>query len=134
VTGGYGFDGAGKGINGGALLGYNYQPLPWAVVGAEADINAGANGWLGTVRWRVGVPVSSFLVYGTGGLAYGGAYRASFMSPLDLSAVSVGWTAGAGVEYALTPNWSVRGEWLYYDLGQQQVIGNTARLALTYKF
>ena len=32
-----------------------------------------------------------------------------------------GWTAGAGVEYALTNNWSVKAEYLYYDLGKTTV-------------
>jgi len=30
----------------------------------------------------------------------------------------IGWTAGAGIEYALTNNWSVKTEYLYVDLGK----------------
>jgi outer membrane immunogenic protein len=33
------------------------------------------------------------------------------------SVTRVGWTVGAGVEWALTKNWTVRGEYLYVDLG-----------------
>jgi outer membrane immunogenic protein len=29
----------------------------------------------------------------------------------------VGWTAGAGVEQALTPNWTIKAEYLYTGLG-----------------
>ena len=29
----------------------------------------------------------------------------------------LGWTAGAGVEWAFDPRWSVKGEYLRYDLG-----------------
>lgn len=34
-----------------------------------------------------------------------------------------GWTAGAGIEWAFSPQWSVKGEWLYYDLGDKKVGG-----------
>ena len=29
----------------------------------------------------------------------------------------VGWTASGGVEWMFAPNWSVKAEYLYYDLG-----------------
>jgi outer membrane immunogenic protein len=38
------------------------------------------------------------------------------------NATRVGWTAGAGVEYALDRNWSVKAEYLYYDLGRTTVL------------
>jgi outer membrane immunogenic protein len=28
-----------------------------------------------------------------------------------------GWVAGGGVEWAMTPNWMLRGEYLFYSLG-----------------
>ena len=31
----------------------------------------------------------------------------------------MGWTAGAGVEWKLTPVWSVKAEYLYAELGSQ---------------
>jgi outer membrane immunogenic protein len=31
--------------------------------------------------------------------------------------VMTGWTAGGGVEVAVAPNWTVKGEYLYADLG-----------------
>ena len=37
--------------------------------------------------------------------------------------MQVGWVAGAGVEYALADNWSIKGEALAYDLGSRQVSG-----------
>jgi outer membrane immunogenic protein len=33
--------------------------------------------------------------------------------------MSAGWTAGAGVEWKLTPVWSVKAEYLYAELGSQ---------------
>jgi outer membrane immunogenic protein len=29
-----------------------------------------------------------------------------------------GWTAGGGIEWMFLPNWSLKGEALYYDLGR----------------
>jgi outer membrane immunogenic protein len=33
------------------------------------------------------------------------------------STTMVGWTAGGGTEWMFMPNWSVKAEYLYYDLG-----------------
>jgi outer membrane immunogenic protein len=91
--------------------------------------------YLGTVRGRLGwLATPTLLLYGTGGLAYGGvnlntAYIGNdqvfgglgFANPVfGASAYSntrVGWTAGAGVEWMFLPNWSAKVEYLYYDLG-----------------
>jgi outer membrane immunogenic protein len=35
-----------------------------------------------------------------------------------------GWTAGGGVEYALTNNWTAKIEYLYYDLGTTTLIAS----------
>jgi len=55
------------------------------------------------------------LLYATAGLAYGGL-KAEFGSA-DESKTLVGWTAGLGLEYGFTPNWSAKVEYLYMDLG-----------------
>jgi outer membrane immunogenic protein len=95
--------------------------------------------WFGTVRGRVGLTSSdqSLLVYGTGGLAYGKVrqdfgYSGGFLADARLgfagthwsgsasdSETKVGWTAGAGVEWAPAHlnNWSFKVEYLYTDLG-----------------
>ncbi len=124
--------------------------------------------WFGTVRGRIGfVPAERLLIYATGGLAYGEvktniANSSAFSTGLsrlwlgDNSDVRVGWTAGGGAEYAFTSNWTLRGEYLYVDLGtsgttatfqgtdpvQSQIRYNAsresrfsvARAALSYKF
>jgi outer membrane immunogenic protein len=84
--------------------------------------------WLGTVRGRLGfLAAPSFLVYGTGGLAYGKVEATttisediSFGNPTNgsFSDTRTGWTVGGGVEWLFAPNWSVKAEYLYYDLGQ----------------
>ena len=42
----------------------------------------------------------------------GGASFGSFNKTL------AGWTAGGGVEWLISPNWSLKVEYLYYDLGR----------------
>jgi outer membrane immunogenic protein len=90
--------------------------------------------WLGTLRARVGaVPFTPLLIYATGGLAYGQvssqvnfsqtfsagcACGASPTASASASSIQVGWTAGAGVEWMFAPHWSLKGEFLFYDLGQ----------------
>jgi outer membrane immunogenic protein len=92
--------------------------------------------WLGTVRGRLGfTPTPPLLVYATGGLAFGDVDQEARVTvngvdgPLwsgDNSETAVGWTIGAGVEYAITANWSAKLEYLYYDLGSQDnsALGN----------
>jgi outer membrane immunogenic protein len=88
---------------------------------------------LGTVRARVGYLTSpSLLWYATGGLAYGETKLASAFAcatcgvPVAASGLAdnwqVGWTVGAGVEWRFAPQWSVKAEYLYVDLGS---ISNT---------
>ena len=90
--------------------------------------------YLGTVRGRLGWLVNpTLLVYGTGGLAYGGVKSSTSISqtlPGDFSGVVLnpsvnssisetraGWTAGGGLEWMFIPQWSVKAEYIYYDLG-----------------
>ena len=87
--------------------------------------------WLGTVRGRAGFAVTDqLLIYATGGLAYGNVnYNLSFAFPntndfhtISASSTSVGWTVGAGTEWAFAPSWSVKFEYLYADLGNKSFV------------
>jgi outer membrane immunogenic protein len=81
----------------------------------------------GTLRGRLGfTPVDPVLVYVTGGFAFGRAgVAATIINPgcvgfcMAGSTFNIrsGWTAGGGLEWKLAPNWSVKTEYLYYDLG-----------------
>ncbi|WP_442753845.1 outer membrane protein [Methylocystis sp. JAN1] len=89
--------------------------------------------YIGTVRGRLGwLATPTLLIYGTGGLAYGGVTLNSgisqqvlndpgipnpYFSGSAFSDTRVGWTAGGGVEWMFWPNWSAKVEYLYYDLG-----------------
>jgi outer membrane immunogenic protein len=85
--------------------------------------------WLATDRVRIGYLITpTFLVYGTGGVAYSDA-RASVAIAQNVSGFSpgasfgrfnqtlAGWAAGGGVEWLFYPNWSLKVEYLYYDIG-----------------
>ncbi|MGY2052569.1 outer membrane protein [Methylobacterium sp. JK268] len=129
------------GFVGGGQVGYNYQVTPGSglVLGAEADIQGTTFGrprtgfvgtstfydvgpsldWFGTVRGRIGYGFGRFLVYGTGGFAYGGGSLPTFASTYTGTlpgTTRTGWTAGAGLEYAITDQISARIEGLYVDL------------------
>ena len=124
----------------GGHVGYNYQ-MNNIVLGVEADISTGPRGsvpagtagpvyscvtgpcivnidWFGTVRGRVGFAANNLLFYGTGGLAYGHAAGGIDNSTYMGGSTKTGWTAGAGVEYGISPNFSVRAEYLHVDLGR----------------
>jgi outer membrane immunogenic protein len=99
-------------------------------VNAKASLD-----WLGTTRGKVGfvvTPDNRLMIYGTGGVAYGGG--SSHFSIFDNnngifyggspSSTRVGWTIGAGVEYALTNNITIGAEYLYADLGSTKILAN----------
>jgi iron complex outermembrane recepter protein len=137
VTGGSSGNFGTSGFVFGGTLGANYQ-VGAVVFGIEADgdwtdasgfgtftatsstsLCAGGcltkNSWLGTARGRVGYAYDRFLVYGTAGAAFGNV-QASFSNDSVSSAPEAGWTAGAGVEVAFSPNWTAKAEYLFVDL------------------
>jgi outer membrane immunogenic protein len=116
----------------GGTVGYNYQ-VSHVVFGAEADIDwasisgttttaacpAGCktgDSWLSTVRGRIGYAADRFLPFVTGGAALGNINATT--NGLTTSASNAGWTIGAGLEFAVTPNWSAKAEYLYVSLGK----------------
>jgi outer membrane immunogenic protein len=88
--------------------------------------------WFGSTRGRIGIsPWCRWLFYGTGGVAYGNVdYSANtnfdngITYPVKFSETNVGWTAGGGIEFAIGHHWTVRAEYLYYDLGSQDKTQN----------
>lgn len=123
---------------------------------------------LGSVRGRVGMAFGSLFAYGTAGLGWAhvttslaSAHTAvagiGFVpgptpaSALDGSAsdsgTKFGYAAGGGAEWAFAPNWSVKGEYLYYGLGDVPALSipgttmpssplhiHTGKLGLNYRF
>lgn len=82
--------------------------------------------YIGTVRGRFGALVTpTLLAYGTGGFAYGRVSRSftEIANPGNIvqstggtQNTDIGWTVGAGLEYALTSHFTVRGEYLFVQL------------------
>ena len=116
----------------GVTAGYNWQSGAW-VFGLEGDIdwadikgnftNAACptgcetkNSWLGTARGRLGYAFDRVMPYITGGAAFGDV-KATQAGVGSVSDTNVGWTAGAGVEWAAIANWTAKLEYLYVDLG-----------------
>jgi len=99
----------------------DYDPFsgypPGTVVSGEAESRETIPRQ-GSLRARLGYAVGNALVYGTGGLAVARIdTRYSWLNgDPDVDSFSrsrAGWTLGAGFEYALDRNWSVRGEYRY---------------------
>ncbi len=76
--------------------------------------------WLGTVTGRLGYSFGQWLPYVKGGFA-----AADVTPPAQAAQIGGfsqgnqlgGWTAGVGIEYQITPKWSLGLEYLYTDLG-----------------
>ena len=103
---------------------------PAGVVGSTTTTSDNLN-WFGTARLRAGVLASpNLLLYGTGGLAYGhvgenvaivGNPAASALFVGSGSQTRLGWSAGAGAEWMVTNNISLKAEYLFVDLGRTSV-------------
>ncbi|MDE2362779.1 MAG: porin family protein [Hyphomicrobiales bacterium] len=133
------------GFVGGAHIGYNLQTGP-AVFGVEGDVEGTTvrnSALRASVRGRLGFAVDRVLFYGTGGLALATSnYNTYYWN--NGSNTRLGWTAGAGVEYAFAPNWSARLEYRYSDFGRTNANGwlapsvrrteNAVRLGVSYHF
>lgn len=94
--------------------------------GSATVHSSASQDFLGTVRGRVGfVPIPDLLLFGTGGFAYGqqsGSASITFSRAGDTysgssSNVRTGWAAGGGGEWKFAPQWSLKAEYLYVDLG-----------------
>jgi len=164
-----------KGAFGGAFAGFNYQLPSNVVLGLEGDFNGGdisssgvvgsnpaapgrfgaKEDWFGSARARLGYSLDRFMPYVTGGVAIAD-YKHDVVSAVrpgaSWSDTYVGWTAGAGLEYAITDNIIARIEYRYSDYGKQSfpftpVLGaqgyyahsvdlktNDVRVGISYKF
>jgi outer membrane immunogenic protein len=134
-----------SGLAVGAQAGYNYQ-INSLVIGVEADL-----GYLGgsasrssvlavdtrgetkggiyaTARGRLGFAVDKALFFVTAGvIGVDAGARINDTTPptltTDRSGFRAGWTVGGGLEYAIARNWTLKADYLYYDLGGKLVSG-----------
>lgn len=150
------------GFLGGVQIGYDYQLSNRIVLGLEADFDwaevkgrLGADGtvytggallgsgsaslgttldYMGTVRGRIGYAVTDpWLIYATGGWAYGGTDSSASYTITGLGSGSVskrlthsGWVAGLGTEFAVTPNLTLRAEYLHVDFDSKTLLSYAA--------
>jgi outer membrane immunogenic protein len=127
------------------FAGYNWQSGS-TVLGLEADIGTGGfdgsasnsaraiSGELssfGSVRARGGVLMSpQMLLYATGGLAWGD-YNFKVAGADRASEMLIGFQVGAGLEYMIAPQWTMRVEYIYTGLGSER-LDHGGGLANTY--
>jgi outer membrane immunogenic protein len=139
-----------SGIFGGGQVGYNFMATPNWLLGIEADISAanlrssvtealaGAintrkNELFGTARGRIGYAAGNWLFYGTGGYAWSneaatrtqvaGILNAAIPGTAETANNTVGgWAAGGGIEWGLTPNISIKAEYLHYDFDKSRFV------------
>jgi len=88
--------------------------------------------WYGVIAGRLGFTADHVLFYGKGGVAFvnknysfadncsTGGCGTGILNLGNSDNTQVTWAAGAGIEWAFTENWSVKGEYLY--LATQQTI------------
>jgi outer membrane immunogenic protein len=108
---------------------FNINDTATAAITASRSLD-----YIGTVRARLGAIVTpNTLLYVTAGLAYGGVRSGTTVSQGFVTAfppspaanvasgsfsdTRVGYTIGAGGEWMIASKWSVKAEYLYYDLG-----------------
>jgi outer membrane immunogenic protein len=109
-----------------SLSGHSTVVASGATPGVVALYNTNARvDWMMTVRPRLGLALGQFLPYITGGLAlvHSSFGQTVLFPPGGAAAVSDGglaysstdstWTLGGGMEYALSPNWSIKAEYLH---------------------
>lgn len=76
--------------------------------------------WYATITGRVGWAINNVLLYGKGGAAWAHDKLEVENSGVFLGSPTVtrlGWTVGAGAEWAFTPRWSAFAEANYYSFG-----------------
>ncbi|MEP3233702.1 MAG: outer membrane protein [Hyphomicrobiales bacterium] len=121
------------GVHGGIFGGYNFQSgnivfgidNDFSFTSGDSSIGIATTDLrtLSSVRGRVGYAFDGVLPYVTGGLAYGNV-RFSTANLGSDSQFQFGWTAGAGVEAALTDYVSARVQYTYSDLGSDDFLPN----------
>jgi len=136
-----------QGAIGGAQLGCNYQVNSF-VLGLRGDLSlSDVNGkalldlndepniyhtnakYFGTLAARVGYSFDRLLVYGEGGLAFTRLshnwlhIESGNTDTFSADSNRMGWMLGAGVEYALTNNWSTFIDYNYMSFPQKNISG-----------
>jgi outer membrane immunogenic protein len=141
---------------GGVQGGFDYQFAGNWVIGAEAQYSwltgNGGSGvvfpggttiatantdQLGSVTGRLGYAFGPTLLYAKGGYAWRDNNNLGVTVAGIPAAFTTdgnhrdGYTVGAGLEYMFTPNWSIKGEYQYYNFGSTTFTGGPAPIVGT---
>lgn len=112
-------------------------PAPAGVLFFNSDTR-GVNDpdFYATVRGRLGFAFDTWLIYATGGWI--GVNKPvsvidnCFVAPCGAATITAeskfrsGWTVGGGIEWAVSGPWSVKAEYLYFDLGNETISARNA--------
>lgn len=133
------------GMIAGVQVGYSYRLNSGLLLGVEGDVSfpnyLHANqivssaatprsiteedwDYVATLRGRLGYTTGSWLFYTTGGFAFAGErFLNTPTGGTEDKKLNrrLGWTAGAGVEYAFAPHWTARLEYLYRNFENANV-------------
>jgi len=132
----------------GAVADLNYSTIDGTAVSGLGSTFGTDIKWFGSVNAKAGFAMNRLLVYGIGGIAFAGIETSQVAGAAFASTrTNVGWTVGAGVDYALTDKFIVGAQYRYYDFGSehydvaapfndrdQNVKLNTVGINLSYKF
>jgi outer membrane immunogenic protein len=110
--------------------------IAWSNIGGENDDFAPLDyniNWVGSVRGRLGFDGGSFLPYVTAGLAFANNTIDLDDGLDDDTQTHIGWTVGAGVEFAVADNVSLDLLYRYSDYGSKtyELDGDSADFGLT---
>jgi outer membrane immunogenic protein len=128
------FDYDQRGPLAGGQLGYNFMMGPSFLLGLEVDaslasidgevdlpgdkVGVGEYEWLSTAKVRAGWATDNFLLYATGGFALAG-FDYEDQWGCEFSQTRDGWMAGGGAELKVSPRASLKAEYNYIDLGNE---------------
>jgi outer membrane immunogenic protein len=141
--------------NGGSFCGVTTGGAAGCIDNGFGFVRVDANNdWIATLRGRLGYTFGSVMLYGTAGGAWvnnsatvtadcrvAGCGFSGIVAPGIFAATfdntRTGWVAGLGLEWMVTPNWLIRGEWLHVDVGNSSgvlvipttTVGTTQTLA-----
>lgn len=102
---------------------------PYSVVGLGSDTTASTHigDWYASIAGRLGYAFDHWLVYAKGGVGFANV-NSTIVDACNTGACGGGllnasgsskqafWVAGGGLEYALNPAWSIKGEYLFLGL------------------
>ena len=92
--------------------------------------------WMVDFRPRIGYVAGPWLFFASAGIAFADVKSSmqfsATTSPVEAfggaekSSTRTGWIAGLGAGYAISPEWSIKGEWLYADFGTTRTTATAA--------